>query len=56
MDWSIVTIASDWFQVLLHDTWNWFNSLSYQEWFLVLGIIASLGFLCMRGYGSRSSL
>jgi hypothetical protein len=53
MDWSLITTVSDWFGVLLHNTWNWFNSLNVQEWFLLLGIIAALGFLCMRGYGSR---
>ncbi|MCA9239587.1 MAG: hypothetical protein KDA37_05285 [Planctomycetales bacterium] len=37
------------------DTWAWFNSLSRDEWFIVLGVVTLLGFLCMRGFGSRST-
>lgn len=37
------------------DTWSWFNSLSRDEWFVVLAVVTLLGFLCMRGFGSRSS-
>ncbi len=56
MDWSFITKFGDWFQTALHNTWNWFNQLGYQEWFLLLGIVATLGFLCMRGHGSRGNL
>jgi hypothetical protein len=55
MNWSFATNFGDWIQSGLHHSWNWLNQLSYQEWFLLLGIVASLGFLCMRGYGSRGS-
>jgi hypothetical protein len=34
---------------------DWFNSLDRQEWLAVLMIGMVLGFLCMRGYGSRSN-
>lgn len=37
------------------DLWNWFNSLSRDEWMIVLAVVTALGFLCMRGFGSRSS-
>ena len=33
--------------------WGWFNALNTEEWFVVLGITAVAGFLCMRGMGSR---
>jgi hypothetical protein len=38
-----------------HNTMDWFNSLDRQEWLAVLMIGMVLGFLCMRGYGSRSN-
>jgi len=34
--------------------WAWFNGLERQEWLVLLGTVAVLGFFCMRGYGSRS--
>jgi hypothetical protein len=36
------------------DVWQWFNSLTREEWVVVLGVVSVLGFLCMLGYGSRS--
>ena len=33
--------------------WNWFGTLSLNEWFFVLGVGAFMGFFCMRGYGGR---
>ena len=56
MNWSFSTRFGQWFSTSINDTWNWLNSLSYQEWFLLLGIVAASGFLCMRGYGSRGRL
>ena len=53
---SFITRFGDWLSSSLHESWNWFNQLNYQEWFLLLGIVAALGFLCMRGYGSRGHL
>ncbi len=44
-----------WVQTTLNATWLWFNALNYQEWFVVLGITAAAGLLCMRGFGSRSN-
>jgi len=44
----------DWIQANLHAIWAWCNQLTYQEWFLVMGLAAGFGFLCMRGFGSRS--
>ena len=43
-----------WISTGLHDSWAWITSLNYQEWFLLLGITSAAGFLCMRGFGSRS--
>ena len=50
------TFVTDWFSGSLNETWNWFNSLHYTEWFLLLGIVASLGFFCMRGFATRGRL
>jgi hypothetical protein len=36
------------------DVWQWFDSLTREEWVVVLGVVSVLGFLCMLGYGSRS--
>ena len=50
---SAINSVGDWIQLVLIQSWQWFNSLSYQEWFVVLGITAMAGFICMRGFGSR---
>jgi hypothetical protein len=42
-----------WIRTGLHDGWQWVQSLNYQEWFLLLGLVSAAGLLCMRGYGSR---
>lgn len=34
--------------------WRWFAALNREEWMIVLAAAALLGFLCLRGYGSRS--
>jgi hypothetical protein len=34
---------------------RWFNKLDRQEWLIVLVVAMLFGFLCMRGYGSRSN-
>jgi hypothetical protein len=43
----------------MSDTFNtvmrWATSLNRQEWLIVLVVAMVLGFLCMRGYGSRSN-
>jgi hypothetical protein len=43
-----------WIGAGLNDSWRWIVGLNYQEWFLLLGITSAAGFLCMRGFGSRS--
>jgi len=50
---SIASAIGDWFKTATNETWNWFLMLNYQEWFVVLGIVALFGALCMRGFGSR---
>ncbi|MCC6492186.1 MAG: hypothetical protein IT424_04105 [Pirellulales bacterium] len=42
-----------WLQSGVHDAWHWVATLNLQQWFLLLGIAAVAGFLCMRGLGSR---
>lgn len=54
---SVMWVADafgSWIRTGLHDSWAWLTSLNYQEWFLLLGITSAAGFLCMRGFGSRS--
>jgi hypothetical protein len=33
--------------------WQWFNSLSREEWMLTLIVVCAMGFLCMLGLNSR---
>lgn len=46
--------VGSWISTGLNDAWIWVAGLNYQEWFLLLGITSAAGFLCMRGFGSRS--
>jgi hypothetical protein len=43
-----------WLNSAVHDGWHWVTTLNLQEWLLLLGITAAAGFLCMRGFGSRT--
>lgn len=43
-----------WIKTGINDGWVWVCGLNYQEWFLFLGITSLAGFMCMRGFGSRS--
>ena len=40
---------------IYRDTWYWFGQLNQQEWLLLLVVVTVLGFMCMRGFGSRNS-
>ena len=53
---GIPSAIGDWFKTVLYETWNWFLMLNYQEWFVVLGIVALFGGLCMKGFGSRENV
>ena len=33
--------------------WGWVNGLDRQQWMMMLMATMVLGFLCMRGFGSR---
>lgn len=46
---------SEWFDAFMGGTWHWFNTLSREEWFVVLAVVAACGFMCMRGLTSRSN-
>jgi hypothetical protein len=50
----IVDSINSWINAGLSDARSWVFSLNYQEWFVLLGITAAAGLLCMRGFGSRS--
>jgi len=51
-----ITSIGNWFKTAFHETWSWFLMLNHQEWFVVLGIVALFGGLCMRGFGSRNNV
>lgn len=34
-------------------SWNWFNTLSQEEWLVVLMVTCACGFLCIRGFGGK---
>jgi hypothetical protein len=46
-----------WSQVrqTLADVFRWSGTLSQSEWFLMLIAVVVVGFVCLRGYGSRTA-
>jgi hypothetical protein len=48
--------AQAWLVNVKGETWRWFTALSQHEWMVLLGIVAALGFLCMRGFTNRGTL
>jgi|GEM_PF-6269812 len=42
-----------WFRSTMDRSWHWFLSLNFEESFIVLGLTAAVGLMCMRGFGSR---
>jgi hypothetical protein len=51
----MVDSIGQWFTTGVSDSWRWVCSLNHQEWFLLLGLTAAAGFMCMRGFGSRTN-
>lgn len=51
-----VEVVKQWFHTNANETWTWLSTLSQQEWLVLLGIVAALGFLCMRGFTHRGTL
>ncbi len=47
--------VSDAYTSAIGASWRWFSVLNREEWMVVLAVACALGFLCMRGYGSRSN-
>ncbi len=43
-----------WCGDVLHNIWVWLDRLDRTEWLMLLGVTTAIGFLCMRGYGSRT--
>jgi hypothetical protein len=35
------------------ETWNWFNSLSREEWLVTLMVVCAAGFVSLLGFQSR---
>jgi hypothetical protein len=48
--------AQAWLTGVKGETWRWFSSLSQHEWMVLLGIVAALGFLCMKNFNHRGTL
>jgi hypothetical protein len=44
---------NSWFRGFASDGWTWIDSLNREQWLLFLGLTSVLGFMCMRGFGSR---
>lgn len=38
---------------VVQQVWIWFSSLSQEEWMIVLGAASLVGFLVVRGLGTR---
>ncbi|MGE0607879.1 MAG: hypothetical protein AB7O62_12365 [Pirellulales bacterium] len=36
-----------------HAFWQTINCFGMKEWLVVLGVLFSIGFFCMKGFGSR---
>ena len=51
----MVDSVGRWFTGGVNDAWRWVCSLNHQEWLLLLAITAAAGFMCMRGFGSRTN-
>lgn len=43
-----------WIRGGIRESWVWVASFNLQEWLLFLAITSAAGFLCMRGFGSRT--
>ena len=39
----------------LRDAWRFIDHMTPQHWFYVLVVAIVLGFVCLRGFGSRSN-
>ncbi len=53
---EVIYRIQQWSNTLLDETWGFFSTLTQTEWFVVLGIVAALGFLCMKGFTQRGTL
>lgn len=51
----VYTTVMGWVDSAIGSTWGWFNSLSREEWVVVLGVAAACGFLCMRGFSAKAN-
>lgn len=48
--------AQAWLSGIKAETWQWLSTLTQHEWMVLLGIVAALGFLCMKGFSHRGTL
>lgn len=52
---SFVSSINERLLSMMSESWNWFQGLHQDEWFVLLGAVAVFGFLCMRGFGTQGS-
>ncbi|MEN1681885.1 MAG: hypothetical protein AAGJ46_20075 [Planctomycetota bacterium] len=52
---TIIEFVSETWSECYDSGWAWFAALNREEWLVVLAVGCLLGFLCMRGFGSRSN-
>jgi hypothetical protein len=45
--------ATNWLGNLSSESWQFIDALDRQEWLILLVVATSIGFFCMRGYGSN---
>lgn len=45
--------AFDFIRERLSDAWVWFDTLSREEWLIVMAVCCAIGFLFLKGWGQR---
>ena len=45
--------AKVWFDSRLEDSWGLIDAMNRTEWLILLSVVTLLGFLMLRGFGSR---
>ncbi len=49
----VIEFLSEKVGMAIHESWVWFNSLSREEWTIVLGVGCVLGFIIIQGLGKK---
>ena len=48
-----IDLIGYWIRNAVNDGWRWVTQLNLEEWFILLGFTAGLGFLAMRGFSHK---